>query len=82
MPNGVYLVGGNQTLGVNDDYSEQSGGLEEVAPGVVICTGANACGKVGSTLLPFSRSASETLGAQSVYLKQVNPPSVPNHTMH
>lgn len=33
-------------------------------------------------ILPFSRSVSETLGVQSVYLKQVGPPFVSNRAMY
>lgn len=44
VPNDVYVVGGNQEFGVNGGLGGDSDG---VAPNVVICTGANACGKVG-----------------------------------
>ena len=36
-------MGGINKLGVNDGSSDD---LEEEAPNVVICTGANVCGKV------------------------------------
>ena len=55
MPNDVYIVGGTNKLGVNDEHSD---GLEEEAPNVVICTGANACGKVCDV---FSFSSNRSL---------------------
>lgn len=47
VPNDVYIAGGAHKLDVND---EQGDDLGEEAPSVVICTGANACGKVCAVL--------------------------------
>lgn len=43
VPNDVHIVGGTNEVGTNDG---QDNALGEEAPNVVICTGANACGKV------------------------------------
>lgn len=50
MPNDTYIAGGTHQLDVD---GEQGGGPEEEAPNVVICTGANACGKVFRVFLPI-----------------------------
>jgi len=69
VPNDICVAGGTQQLGAN---GEPDGGPEEEVPNVVICTGANACGKVCDMFSPFFESVSETIGVQSVYLKQVS----------
>ena len=43
VPNDVRIAGGTRELVVN---GEQGDDLKEEVPNVVICTGANACGKV------------------------------------
>ena len=43
VPNDVYIAGGTYGFDAND---EQGDGQGEEVPSVVICTGANACGKV------------------------------------
>ena len=50
VPNDTYIAGGTYQLDVD---GEQGGGPEEEAPNVVICTGANACGKVFRVFLPI-----------------------------
>lgn len=58
MPNDVCIAGGAHNFGAND---ERDDGIEEEAPNVVICTGANACGKVCDAFSPFLYTVSETL---------------------
>lgn len=43
MPNDVHIVGGAQRPGASGELGDDQ---KEGAPNVVICTGANACGKV------------------------------------
>ena len=59
MPNDVSIAGGTHKLGLND---EQGDGLEKETPNVVICTGANACGKVCYVFSPFLHSVFESPG--------------------
>lgn len=58
VPNDVYIAGGTHEVGVSGEQDDGSGGE---APNVVICTGANACGKVCDVFYPFLYSISETL---------------------
>jgi len=58
VPNDVCIAGGVREFGAND---ERDGNLEEEAPNVVICTGANACGKVCDVFSLFLYTVSETL---------------------
>ena len=78
VPNDTYIAGGTHQLDVD---GEQGGGPEEV-PNVVICTGANACGKVCNAFSPFPYSVSKMLGSQSVYLKQVRLLLVLDHPVY
>ncbi|KAF9644907.1 hypothetical protein BDM02DRAFT_3157041 [Thelephora ganbajun] len=43
VPNDLYIAGGDHRFSLNDEQGE---GLEGEVPNVVICTGANACGKI------------------------------------
>lgn len=58
VPNDVHIVGGTNGVGTNDG---QDNALGEEAPNVVICTGANACGKVFDRFSPSLCSVSEML---------------------
>jgi len=58
VPNDVYIAGGAYEFDGND---EQGDGPREEAPSIVICTGANACGKVCDALSSFLHSVSDIL---------------------
>lgn len=74
VPNDVFLVGGvgidsfPDVYGVDDDFMSEGS-----TPGnsVLICTGANACGKVRIDYVPWPEKYLNVM-TQSVYLKQVS----------
>jgi hypothetical protein len=76
VPNDVSIAGGTYKFGVND---EQGDGLEKETPNVVICTGANACGKVGYVFSPFFHSISEPLGCVECVPEAGEPSVVMDH---
>ena len=78
MPNDVLIVGGAgiaSCLAIHGDGDDSGNVFEEntVGNSVVICTGANACGKVRESLgFLFPKVQTKTFcETQSVYLKQV-----------
>lgn len=46
VPNDTYIVGGDYTPSENEDSEEMDTDEDREAHSVVVCTGANACGKV------------------------------------
>ena len=77
MPNDLYITGGTHEFDVDDEHGD---GLGEETPSVVICTGANACGKVCDA---FSPSAVPLLKPSAERLPEAGKSTaVSNHSIY